>query len=145
MIANMETIDPDPREAAAGLDAVAAARRAVQDRPWPIWLYPTNAILLGGLALAGLLHPSILAASVTLIIGIVLAALNFWAGRLMGTAFAIPTSTGFRVLVAVSGVFVVVSVFARVAGAEWGIVGCALGAVVSYGAGSLVHYRSTHR
>ncbi|GLU48424.1 hypothetical protein [Nocardiopsis ansamitocini] len=147
MIADMETINPnpDPREAAAGLDAAAGARRAVRDRPWPVWLYPINAILLGGLALAGLLHSSMLATFVVLIIGIALAALNYWAGRLMGAPFVIPTSTGFRILGAVSGAFVIGSLFARAAGLEWVIVVCAIGAVASYGLGSILHYRSTHR
>lgn len=146
MVADMETInpDPDPREAAARLDAAADARRAVQDRPWPIWLYPINALLLGGLALAGLLRSSLLAALIVLIIGIALAALNYWAGRLIGTPFAIPTSLGFRILVAASGAFVIVSLLARAADLERVVIVCAIGAVLSYGLGSVLHYRSTH-
>ena len=64
----METIDrnPDPHEASAGLEAVAEAQRAVRDRPWPLWLYPANALLLGGLALTGL-EPSMLASLVMLV------------------------------------------------------------------------------
>lgn len=147
MVASMETINPDPgpREASAGLDAAADARRAVRDRPWPLWLYPINALLLGGLALAGLLRSSMLATLVVLILGIALAALNYRAGRLIGTPFAIPTSLGFRILVAVSGAFVLVSLLARGADLEWAIIVCAVGAVISYGLGSVLHYRSTHR
>ncbi|MFS8479339.1 MAG: hypothetical protein FWJ93_10370 [Micromonosporaceae bacterium] len=143
----METIDrnPDPHEASAGLEAVAEAQRAVRDRPWPLWLYPTNALLLGGLALTGLVESSMLASLVMLVLGVALAALNYWAGRLMGTPFAVPTSRGFRVLAALSGAFVIVSLFVRAADLEWAIIVCAAGAAISYGLGSVLHYRSTHR
>ncbi|MGO0578261.1 hypothetical protein [Ornithinimicrobium panacihumi] len=143
----METINPDPnpREAAAELDAAAHVQRAVRDRPWPTWLYPINATLLGGMALAGLLRSSILASILVVVLASALAALNYWAGRLMGTPYAIPTSMGFRVLAAASGLLVIGSLFARAAGLDWVIVACAVGAAVSYGLASVVHYRSTHR
>ncbi|WP_345420824.1 hypothetical protein [Pseudonocardia xishanensis] len=137
--------DPDPREASTRLKAVADARRAVRDRPWPVWLYPLNALLLGGLALAGLLGSAMLATVVALVLGVALAALNYRAGRLIGTPFAIPSSTGFRALVAASGAFVIVSLFTRAAGLEWVIMVCAVGAVICYGLGSILHYRSTRR
>ena len=147
MVADMETIgpNPDPREAAAELDAAGHAQRAVRDRPWPTWLYPINATLLGGVALAGLLRSSMLAAVLVVVLASALAALNYWAGRLMGTPFAIPTSTGFHVLAAASGLFIIGSLFARSAGLDWVIVAFAAGAVVSYGLASVVHYRSTRR
>jgi len=80
-----------------------------------------------------------------LVLGVALAALNYWAGRLMGTPFAVPTSRGFRVLAALSGAFVIVSLFVRAADLEWAIIVCAAGAAISYGLGSVLHYRSTHR
>ncbi|WBB65121.1 hypothetical protein [Micromonospora sp. WMMD812] len=143
----METIDPnsDPHEASAGLKAVADAQRAVRDRPWPLWLYPANALVLGGLALTGLVESSMLAAFVVLVLGVALAALNYWAGHLMGTPFAVPTSRGFRILAALSGAFVIVSLFARAADLEWAIIVCVAGAAISYSLGSVLHYRSTHR
>lgn len=146
MHADMATIDssPDPREASAELDAVADVRRAVRDRPWPLWLYPTNALLLGGLALSGLLDSSMLAAFVVLTLAVALAGLNYWAGRLIGTPFAVPTSLGFRILVAAAGVFVIVSVLARTADLDWAVA-CAAGAAFSYGLGSVLHFRSTRR
>jgi hypothetical protein len=145
MVANMETIDPnlDPREASASLDAVADAQRAVRDRPWPLWLYPVNTLLLGGLAVTGLAHSSMLAAIAAVILGVGLVALNYGAGRLMGTPFAIPTNRGFRILVALSGAFVIASLVARAGNQGWAIIVCAAGAAISYGLGSVLHYRST--
>ncbi len=147
MIAGMETIEaqPDPRDAASGLDAVADAQRAVRSRPWPLWLYPSNALLLGALALAGIIDSSMIAALVVVALGGTFSALNYWAGRRMGTPFAIPASRAFRSLVAVSAVFVILSLFTREAGLEWATVPCAAGATLSYGLGSVVHYRSTRR
>lgn len=147
MLAHMETIDssPDPRAASSALDAVAEAQRAVRDRPWPLWLYPLNALLLGGVALAGLIRPSMVAALVVLVLGATLAAVNHWAGRRMGTPFAVPTSRGFRILAAASGAFVIASLFARDAALEWAVIACAGGAVIAYSLGSVLHYRSTHR
>lgn len=137
--------NPDPREAAAALDAVADAQRVVRDQPWPLWLYPANALLLGALVLAGLAHDSRLSSIATLVCAVTLALLNYWAGRLIGTPFAIPTSRGFLALVILAGVFMLASVFARGTGATWFIVFCAAGAVVSYGLGSVLHYRSTRK
>jgi len=145
IVADMETIypEPDPQQAAADLDAVADARRAVRDRRWPLWLYPTNALLLGALALAGLVDSSMLATFILLPLGVALARFNYWAGRRMGTPFAVPTSRGFRVLVALSGLCVLLSVFARAADLPWLIIACAVAAVISYGAGAALHHRST--
>ncbi len=101
--------------------------------------------LAGWGALVGLLPSSILAAILMVVLASALAAFNYWAGRPMGTPYAIPTSTGFRVLVAVSGLFVMGSLFARPVGLDWVIVACAAGAVVSYAIASFFHYRSTRR
>lgn len=143
----METTVPNPdrHEAAAALAGVADVRRAVRDRPWPVWLYPTNALLLGGLALAGLVQSSMLGSLIVLALGTAIAALNYWAGRLIGTPFAIPTNRGFRILAALSAVFVIASLFARAADLGWAIVACAAAATVSYSVGSVLHRRSTHR
>lgn len=147
MVANMETIEPtpDPHEASESLDAIADAQRAIRDRPWPGWLYPANALLLGGMALAGLIDSSMIAAFVVLALGVGLVALNYGIGRLLGAPFAVPTSRAFRVLVAVSALFVIASVPARAAGLEWAVIGCAAAAVVSYGIGAVLHSRSTRR
>jgi hypothetical protein len=105
-------------------------------------LYPTNALLVGAVALTGLIGSSVVAALAAVALACLLAAVNYRAGRAIGTPYAIPTNRGFRVLAALSGVFVVVSVLAGSAG--WVLAGAA-GAVVSYGVGSVLHYRSTHR
>jgi hypothetical protein len=143
----METTgrSPSRREAATGLAAIAHAQRAVRDRPWPLWLYPTNALLLGGVALTGLIESSVFAALVALALGSVLAAVNYWAGHALGTPYAISTSRGFRMLAALSGAFVIASVLAPADGPGWLVLAGAAGAVISYSVGSAVHYRSTHR
>lgn len=139
----METIDP--REAAAQLDDAAAAARAIRDTPWPAWLYPTNALLLGGLALDSLVRPSILAALLVIVLAVGFVAINFWAGRRIGAPFAIPTSAGFRILAAIAAVLVLASLFTRELEGPWPTVACAVGAVASYGIGSVLHWRSTRR
>ena len=58
----------------------------------------------------------------------------------MGTPFAVPTSRGFRVLAALSGVFVIVLLFVRAADLQWAIIVCAAGAAISYSLGSVLHY-----
>jgi len=141
----METIDPtpDPREAAAALGAVSDAQAAVRDRPWPIWLYPINALLLGGVALAGLVDSAAIGALVIGVLAVCLVALNYGAGRHMGTPFAIPTSRGFRVLVAAASAFVIGALFARMADLDWAIIACAVGATSCYAIGAVLHVRST--
>lgn len=139
----METIDP--REAAAQLDAAADAARSIRDIPWPAWLYPANALLLGGLALDNLVRPSILAAILALVLAVGFVAINYWAGRRIGAPFAIPTSAGFRILAAVAAVFVLASLFTREFDTPWPTIACAVGAVTSYSIGSVLHWRSTHR
>ncbi len=145
MVSDMETIEqtPDPRDAAARLAAAADAQRAVRDRPWPIWLYPANALLLGGVALAGLIPSSMVGAIAVLIIASAMAALNLFAGRRIGTPFAIPTSRGFRILVTASAAFVIGALLARAAEVEWAIIACAVAAMLSYAIASVLHHRST--
>lgn len=60
----------DRINAADGLDAIAAARRAVRDQPWPTWLYPTNALLLGAITLTSLLDSSMMASLLILVLGV---------------------------------------------------------------------------
>ncbi|WP_413316675.1 hypothetical protein AA0Z99_08535 [Agrococcus sp. 1P02AA] len=143
----METIEqtPDRGDAAASLAAVAAAERAVRDRPWPLWLYPANALLLGGVAIAGLIPSSMIGAIVVVALASAMAALNYGAGRRMGTPFAIPTSRGFRILVAASGAFVLLAMLARAAELPWAIIACTVGAIVAYALASVLHLRSTRR
>ncbi|TFV82073.1 hypothetical protein E4V99_14165 [Microbacterium sp. dk485] len=141
----METIDPTPGpgEAAAALDAVAEAQTAVRDRPWPMWLYPINAVLLGGVALAGLVDSSAIGALLIGVLAFCLVAVNYGAGRQVGTPFAIPTSRGFRVLVTAAAAFVVGALLARLADLDWVIIACAVGAASSYAVGAVLHFRST--
>ncbi|GIF75099.1 hypothetical protein [Asanoa siamensis] len=143
----METNGPGPSryEAANDLAAIAHVQRAVRNRPWPIWLYPANALLLGGLALTGLIESSALAALVALALACSLAAVNYRVGRAIGTPYAIPSSRGFRVLAALSAAFVIVSVLVPADGPRWLILAGAAGAVISYTAGAAVHVRSTRR
>ncbi|QEW03227.1 hypothetical protein [Microbacterium lushaniae] len=136
---------PDPGEAAASLDAIADAQTAVRDRPWPIWLYVINALLLGGVAIAGLVDSSTIGALVVGALAVALVALNYWAGRRMGAPFAVPTSRGFLLLVAVASVFVLGSLLARLADFDWGIIACAVGATSCYSIGAVLHFRSTRR
>lgn len=145
MISYMETIGsmPGRDEAAADLDAVADAQRAVRDRPWPTWLYPANAVLLGGMALTPMLSDSMkLAASLPL--AAVVFALNYWVGLRIGTPFALPTNRGFLAAVAIAGLVMVTAVLAGSLDApDWFFPVCAVGTAVSYGIGSVLHYRST--
>ncbi len=146
MVSGMETIGPnsDPGSAAADLEAVADARRAVRDRPWPAWLYPVNAALLAALVLTALVRSSAVAAVLAVVIGAGLAAINYAVGRAMGTPFAVPTSRAFRLLVALAAVLVIASLFVPPTGSGWWLVGFAAGAAASYGIGAVIHYRSTH-
>ncbi|MBE3000132.1 hypothetical protein IDM40_15670 [Nocardiopsis sp. HNM0947] len=137
--------DPDPDSAASDLEAVANAERAVRDRPWPTWLYPANAVLLGALALAPLL-PDPFSVGVWLALVFAVVFLNAWAGRRMGTPFAFPTSRGFLSAVAIATLFLVTAMLvAQSGGPIWIAVVCAAGTSASYGIGSIVHHRSTRR
>jgi len=147
MVSDMETIDstPDPRSAAADLDAIADAKRAIRDRPWPSWLYPVNVIALGGVALSGIIDSSMIAALVTLAFAMVLAIANSAAGQLIGAPFALPTSRTFRILAAVSAVFVLASLPARLIGSDALVIASAAAAMLSYAIGAVVHAASTRR
>lgn len=135
----------DRISAVDGLDAIAAARRAVRDQPWPTWLYPTNALLLGAITLTSLLDSSMMASLLILVLGVGVALINYQAGRLMGTPYAVPTSKVFLGFVILAGASTATAVVLRETLSEQGIIACASGAVISYGLGSVVHYRSTRR
>lgn len=142
MVANMATIDPIPsrHQAAADLDAVAKAQRAVRDRPWPMWLYPVNVLLLGAIALLG--STSFVA---LVVLGLLVGVVNYGAGYLMGTPFAVPTSRGFLAATTAAMLFLVAAMIAGFAGLSWLVVLCAAATAISYAVGSILHYRSTRR
>lgn len=147
MISDMATIDPPPNHdtAMADLDAVADAQRLVRDRRWPAWLYPANALLLGAIALTPMLpEPTMLGGWIVLLLGVFL--LNYWAGHLIGTPFAVPTSRGFRAALAAAVLFLVAAMtIGHLGGPPSLALACAAGTMISYGIGSVVHYRSTRR
>lgn len=117
----------------------------MRDRPWPPWLYPVNAVLLGGVGLAALIESSVVHAAVVCALAAAAVSLNVWVGRRMGTPFVIPTSRGFQGCVALSAVFLVAAMAARDTDSSWIVIAGAVGATVSYLLGSVIHYRSTCR
>lgn len=135
---------PDGAEAAAALAAIDRSQRAVRDTPWPVWIYPVNALLLGAMALTPLAEPSdssaLLAVAVTIIVA------NLAAGWHNGVPFALPTSRGFVSAVALSALFLVLAlVVADLVDSAVPVVALAVAAAATYGVGSIIHYRSTHR
>lgn len=142
----METTRPTPdgAEAAAALAAIDRSQRAVRDTPWPVWIYPVNAVLLGAMALTPLVGTSGPSAVVAVAFALVVA--NLAAGRSNGAPFALPTSRGFLVAVALSTLCVVLAlVTASLTDSAAPVVALAVGATATYAAGSVVHHRSTHR
>ncbi|MDV6261854.1 hypothetical protein [Rhodococcoides yunnanense] len=142
----MENIGrPTSSEASAALDDIDRVQRAVRDTPWPVWLYPVNAVLLGSMALTPLLADvgRIIA---LLTLAAVTLAVNMITGYRMGTPWALPTSRGFLAAVAVSVAFIVVALaFAQPSLPAWALILLAIAAATTYSIGSLVHYRSTRR
>ncbi|MEU4422526.1 hypothetical protein AB0F81_18000 [Actinoplanes sp. NPDC024001] len=133
---------PDPAEAREALASIDTAQRAVRDTPWPTWIYPANAFLLGAMTLTFALgddgFPFLLAA------GAVLMAVNVLAGYRMGTPYTLPTSRVFLALVGAStaclfAAFVVSELTAQ----AWPIVVLAVAAAAFYLAGGVAHRRST--
>jgi hypothetical protein len=133
---------PNPAEAQAALAEIDTAQRAVRDTPWPTWIYPVNALLLGAMTATFALGEDgfvpFLAAGATLI------AVNVVAGYRMGTPYTLPTSRGFLALVAAAmaclvGGFIVAEVTTR----GWPIVVLAVAATVLYLVAGVVHRRST--
>ncbi|MEU4693450.1 hypothetical protein [Actinoplanes sp. NPDC023714] len=133
---------PNPAEAREALASIDTAQRAVRDTPWPTWIYPVNALLLGAMTLSfafgedGFVY--LLAA------GAVLMAVNVLAGYRMGTPYTLPTSRLFLGLAGAAmacllGAFVVAEVTAQ----TWPIVVLAVAAAALYLAGGVAHRRST--
>lgn len=86
-----------------------------------------------------------MASLLILVLGVGVALINYRAGRLMGTPYAVPTSKVFLGLVILAGASTATAVVLRETLSEQGIIACAAGAIISYGLGSVVHYRSTHK
>lgn len=146
MVSCMESINPvpDATAAAKALAEIESAQRAVRDTPWPVWLYPVNAVLLGAMALTSLLDEHSLTALFA--VALVVVAVNVLAGLRMGTPWAVPTSRGFLIAGAVSGGFLVAAVLtSRETDRAWPVVLLAVGTTVSYLIGSVLHHRSTRR
>lgn len=143
----MESIGrtPDPAEAREALASIDRVQRAVRDTPWPTWIYPVNAVLMGAMALATLTpegrRPIALMAAALLTV-----AVNVTAGYRMGTPWTLPTSRVFLAAVAASGLCVLAATaVADSAGPSWPIVALAAAAAAFYLAGSVAHRRSTGR
>jgi hypothetical protein len=133
---------PNPAEAREALADIDTAQRAVRDTPWPTWLYPVNALLLGAMTLTFALGDDGFVP--LLATGAVIVAVNMLAGYRMGTPFALPTSRIFLAsvgvaMVCVLGAFIVAELTAQ----TWPIVVLAIAAAASYLAGGVVHRRST--
>ena len=129
----------EAREALANIDTV---QRAVRDTPWPTWIYPVNALLLGAMTLTFALGDR----GVVFLLagGAVLIAVNLLAGYRMGTPFTFPTSRVFLASVGAAmacmlPAFIVADLTTR----SWPIVVLAVAAAVLYLAGGVAHRRST--
>ena len=140
----MESIGrtPDPAEAREALASIDRAQRAVRDTPWPTWIYPVNAALLGAMALTPL-APEHRRLSALVAVALLVMAVNLAAGYRMGTPWTLPTSRTFLAAVAASGLCVLAA-FA-VADNTWPVVTLAVAAAVLYLAGGVAHRRSTGR
>ncbi|MGC5032021.1 hypothetical protein [Micromonospora sp. DT229] len=133
---------PSPAEAREALANISAAQRAVRDTPWPTWIYPVNALLLGTMTLTFALGDDgfvlLLAASGVLI------AVNMLAGYRMGTPFALPTSRAFLALIgAAIACLLTAFIVAEFTAQTWPIVVLAITAAAFYLAGGAAHRRST--
>ena len=133
---------PDPAEAREALATIDTAQRAVRDTPWPTWIYPVNALLLGTMTLTIALGDDgfvpLLAA------GAVLMAVNLLAGYRMGTPYTLPTSRTFLALAGASiACLAAAFVVAELTTQRWPIVVLAVAAAALYLAGGVAHRRST--
>jgi uncharacterized membrane protein YccC len=133
---------PDPAEAREALTNIETAQRAVRDTPWPTWLYPVNALLLGVMTLTFVLGEDGLV--FLLATGAVLIAVNLLAGYRMGAPFTLPTSRAFLALAFTAiGCLLAAFVVAELTTQRWPIVVLAVVAAVLYLAAGVVHRRST--
>jgi hypothetical protein len=144
MVSGMETNRPDAVAAERALAEIDSAQRAVRDTPWPVWLYPVNAVLLGAMALTTLLDEQ--RSWVWLVTGLAVFGINVLAGLRIGTPWALPTSRGFLTAVAVSaGLLVAALIVSDLTDHAWPVVLLAIATTVSYLIGSVLHHRSTRR
>lgn len=140
----MANIDhqPSASDAREALATIENAQRAVRDTPWPAWIYPTNAVLLGALALTALLEQDRRFTAMLLMFAIV--AINILAGYRTGVPSALPTSRTFLVLVTVAGACAAGAfVVAEVQEAVWPVVVLAALATASYLVAGVAHRAST--
>ncbi|MEW2444293.1 hypothetical protein [Micromonospora marina] len=133
---------PDPAEAREALANIDTAQRAVRDTPWPTWIYPVNAVLLGAMTLTFALGEGgfvfLLAASAALI------AVNMLAGYRMGTPFTLPTSRTFLALAFTAiGCLLAAFIVAELTAQQWPIIVLAVAAAALYLAAGVVHRQST--
>ncbi|OJF12524.1 hypothetical protein [Couchioplanes caeruleus] len=133
---------PNSVEAREALAHIDTAQRAVRDAPWPTWIYPVNALLLGAMTLTFALGDDgfvfLLATSAALI------AVNMLAGYRMGAPFTLPTSRAFLASAGAAGACVLTAFIAADLTAQpWPIVVLAIAAAAFYLAGGVAHRRST--
>lgn len=133
---------PSADEARAALREAQAAEHAVRDTPWPVWLYPVNALLLGSYALATLVGSGRLL--VWLGIAAVMLTINVVVGRRMGTPWIVPTSRGFQVALGVAAACMVAALVVD-RDRPVAVIVLAAAAVVTFLVGSVLHRRSTGR
>lgn len=137
----------DPAQARAALAGIQQVQRAVRDTPWPTWLYPVNAALLGALTLTFALQAHRTAAFLAVALAVV--GVNALAGYRMGTPWALPTSRLFLGAVAAAGGCVlaaaVASDLAEGTARSRLVLLLALAASALYLAGAVAHRRCTGR
>ncbi|WP_337062220.1 hypothetical protein [Kineococcus sp. G2] len=135
---------PSPAEAREALAGIEDAQRAVRDTPWPTWIYPVNALLLGAMALTFLVEEdrtTLFLATAFTIVGV-----NMTAGYRMGAPWTVPTSRGFLAAVAAAGACVLAALFVSDATERaWPVVALAAAATTCYLVAGVVHRRSTGR
>ncbi len=144
MVADMENIERDTTasEARRALESIESAQLAVRNTPWPAWIYPVNAVLLGALALSALVEQD-RRTTVFAVMALIIA-INVYAGYRTGVPSAMPTSRVFVVLVAASGACVAAAfVVAEMTTAAWPVVVLAVLATAGYLIGGRVHRAST--
>ncbi|MEV4279959.1 hypothetical protein [Actinoplanes xinjiangensis] len=133
---------PDPAEAREALANIDTVQRAVRDTPWPTWLYPVNAALLGAMTLTFALGEDGFA--FLLAAGAVLIAVNMLAGYRMGTPFTLPTSRTFLALAFTAiGCLLAAFIVAELTARQWPIIVLAVASTALYLAAGVVHRRST--
>lgn len=144
MVAVMENIERETTasEARRALEGIESAQLAVRNTPWPTWIYPINAALLGALALSALVEQD--RRTIVLALMAVIIAINVYAGYRTGVPSAMPTSGMFVAVVAASGACVVAAfVVTEFTTSVWPVVVLAVLAAVGYLIGGRIHRVST--